>query len=62
MPFADAPLGEWFPAFKAEINGQALTAHVDTGGSFLHLGPDRARALSLKAVKYGTDAEPRVMR
>ena len=55
VPFADAPLGEWFPAFKAEINGQALTAHVDTGGSFLHLGPDRARALGIKTVKYGTD-------
>ena len=55
VPFAEAPLGEWFPAFKAEINGQALTAHVDTGGSFLHLGPDRARALGIKTVKYGTD-------
>ena len=55
VPFADAPFGEWFPALKAEINGQALTAHVDTGGSFIHMGPDRARALDIKTVKYGTD-------
>jgi predicted aspartyl protease len=55
VPFADARLGEWFPAFDAQINGQALTAHVDTGGSFLHMGPDRARALGIKTVTYGTD-------
>ncbi len=55
VPFVDAPLGEWLPAFKAEINGQTLTAHVDTGGSFLHMGPDRARALGIKTVRYGTD-------
>jgi hypothetical protein len=55
VPFADAPLGEWFPAFNAEINGRTLTAHVDTGGSFLHMGPDRARAVGIETVKYGTE-------
>jgi hypothetical protein len=48
------PTRLYLPAFNAEINGRALTAHVDTGGSFLHMGPDRARAWGIKTVKYGT--------
>lgn len=32
IPFADHPLTELLPAFSIEINGQALTAHIDTGG------------------------------
>jgi hypothetical protein len=54
VPFADAPLGAWLPAFDAEIDGQALTAHVDTGGAFLHMGPDRVRALGIRTVTCGT--------
>jgi hypothetical protein len=52
-PFADHPLTDLFPGFDVEINGQALTAHVDTGGSFLLMGPDRARILGLETVKTG---------
>lgn len=55
LPFADHPLTEYFPAFSAEINGQKLTAHIDTGGTFLLMGPDRAAALGIKTVRGGTN-------
>lgn len=45
VPFADHPLTPYFPAFNASINGQAVTAHIDTGGNYLLMG--RARAVSL---------------
>ena len=53
VPVAEHPLTEYFPAFNAEINGQTLTAHIDTGGAFLHMGRDRAAALGIKTVKAG---------
>lgn len=51
VPFADHPLTNYFPAFAAEINGQAVTTHVDTGGAFLHMGPDRAKDLGIETIK-----------
>ncbi len=51
VPFADHPLTNYFPAFAAEINGQAVTAHVDTGGAFLHMGPERAKVLGIETIK-----------
>jgi Aspartyl protease len=55
VPFADHEWTEYLPAFDAEINGQKLIAHVDTGGSFLHMGPERAAALGIKALKGGKE-------
>lgn len=55
IPAAEHPLSEYFPAFDAEINGQTLIAHVDTGGSFLHMGPSRAAALGIKTVNVGKE-------
>jgi hypothetical protein len=55
VPFADHPLTEYFPAVAAEINGRPVTAHVDTGGTFLVMGPDRAAALGIQTVRAGTD-------
>ena len=53
VPFADHPLTAFFPGFAAEVNGHALTAHIDTGGSFLIMGPDRAAALGIQTVQAG---------
>jgi len=55
VPFADHPLTEYLPAFAGEINGQSITAHIDTGGTFLLMGPDRAAALGIKTVRVGTE-------
>ncbi len=49
-PFAAHDLMEYFPGFDTEINGVKLTAHVDTGGSFLIMGPDRAKALGIETI------------
>jgi hypothetical protein len=55
VPAAEHPLSEYFPAFDAEINGRRLMAHVDTGGSFLHMGPGRAAALGIRTVNVGKE-------
>ncbi len=54
VPFADHPLTEYFPAFVAGINGHAITAHLDTGGAFLLMGPQRAAALGIRTANAGT--------
>lgn len=51
VPFADHPLSEYFPAFDAEINGQRVTVHLDTGGTYLLMGPARAAALGIATTK-----------
>ncbi|MEW6744214.1 MAG: retropepsin-like aspartic protease [Planctomycetota bacterium] len=47
IPFADHPLSDYLPGFEAEVNGTQVVAHLDTGGTFLHMGPDRAKALGI---------------
>ena len=54
VPFADHPLTEYLPAFDVEINGRPVAAHVDTGGPFLLMGPDRAAALGIETVRVGS--------
>ena len=53
IPFADHPLTAYFPAFHCQINGTDTTAHVDTGGTFLIMGPDRARKLGIELIEAG---------
>lgn len=53
VPFADHPLTQYLPAFNVELNGQALTAHMDTGGTFLIMGPHRAEALGIETFPAG---------
>jgi hypothetical protein len=53
VPFAQHPLKSFFPAFEAELEGQKTTIHVDTGGTFLTMGPDRAKALGIELVDAG---------
>jgi hypothetical protein len=55
VPFAEHPLTELLPAFSAAINGHAVTAHVDTGGTYLVMGPERARALGIDLFEAGRD-------
>ncbi len=51
--FAEHDLTDYFPAFSAEINGQAVVTHVDTGGSFLLMGPARAKELGIDTLAAG---------
>jgi hypothetical protein len=48
VPFADHPLTPYFPAFDVEINGCALVAHLDTGGPFLVMNPERACTIGIE--------------
>ncbi|PCJ63154.1 MAG: hypothetical protein COA73_05730 [Candidatus Hydrogenedentota bacterium] len=48
VPFADHELTDYFPAFSVNINGQDVIAHVDTGGAFLYMSPERAKALAFE--------------
>jgi len=54
IPFAQHPLAEYFPAFDAEVEGQDLVVHVDTGGTFLIMGPHRAEKLRIELVEAGS--------
>ncbi|MCH8332826.1 retroviral-like aspartic protease family protein [Candidatus Sumerlaeota bacterium] len=53
VPFADHPLTDYFPGFDVEINGTPVTAHVDTGGTYLHMGPHRATQLGIELTEGG---------
>jgi len=48
IPFAEQWLSAYLPAFQSEVNGQSVVAHLDTGGTFLHMGLDRAKALGIE--------------
>lgn len=53
IPFTKGPLGEYFPGFEAELNGEKIVANVDTGGAFLHMAPDRAEELGIELTFLG---------
>jgi hypothetical protein len=53
LPFADHPLTPYLPAVDATIDGQPLTVHLDTGGTFLVMGTARAAALGIDLVAAG---------
>ena len=55
LPFAEHELTDYFPAFRAEMNGNRITAHLDTGGEFVHMGPERAEALGIQTVRGGIE-------
>ncbi|MFP6573289.1 MAG: retropepsin-like aspartic protease [Vicinamibacterales bacterium] len=55
VPFAAANfLGDLMPAVEVELNGIPLVAHLDTGGSFVTMAPDRARELGIETREMGT--------
>lgn len=53
IPFAKGKLHEFFPDFEVELNGEKVIAHVDTGGTFLHMAPARAEKLGIKLIPGG---------
>lgn len=55
VPFAaNNFLGDLMPAIAVELNGVALLAHLDTGGSFITMAPGRARELGIETDDAGT--------
>lgn len=53
VPFTDHPLTPYFPAFRSVVNGDTTIVHLDTGGTWLVMGPDRAEKLGIELVKAG---------
>lgn len=51
IPFVEGQLTAFFPGFEASLNGIKVLAHVDTGGTFLHMGVDRAAQLGIDLTK-----------
>ena len=55
VPFAvNNFLGDLMPAIAVELNGVALLAHLDTGGSFITMAPGRAQELGIETDDAGT--------
>lgn len=50
VAFADSPIVAYFPGFEGRVNGRAITAHMDTGGTFLHMHPAQAEKLGIELV------------
>lgn len=53
VPFAEHSLTPYFPGFRVELEGKLLTAHLDTGGSFLYMGPEVAQQLGIDLIDAG---------
>lgn len=53
IPFVEDRLVDFFPGFEASLNGIDVQAHVDTGGTFLHMGVERARRYGIGLSKGG---------
>ncbi|MFI6395813.1 retropepsin-like aspartic protease [Nonomuraea sp. NPDC050540] len=53
LPFADHPLTPYLPAVEATLNGRRTLLHLDTGGTFLVMGSERAAAAGVESVPSG---------
>lgn len=53
VAFAEHPLCEYFPAFDVEIDGKKVVAHMDTGGTYLIMGPSGAERLGIEVTEGG---------
>ncbi|MBB4911588.1 retropepsin-like aspartic protease [Actinophytocola algeriensis] len=53
LPFADHALAQYLPAVSATIDNHPVLAHLDTGGTFLVMGVERARALGITLTPNG---------
>lgn len=47
LPFADHALAPYLPAVEATLEGHRVLAHLDTGGTFLVMGTERAESLGI---------------
>ncbi|WP_336208563.1 retropepsin-like aspartic protease [Nonomuraea sp. LPB2021202275-12-8] len=53
LPFADHPLAAYLPAVEGAVNGHQVLLHLDTGGTFLVMGAERAAAMGVESVPNG---------
>lgn len=53
IPFTKGFLSKYFPGFEAELNGEKIVANVDTGGTFLHMAPERAEEFGIELIPIG---------
>lgn len=59
LPFADHALAPYLPAVEATVDGVRVLAHLDTGGTFVLMGTERAASLGIplthdRAAYHGT--------
>lgn len=50
LPFADHALAPYLPAVEATLDGRQVLAHLDTGGTFVIMGTERAESLGIPLV------------
>ncbi len=53
IPFAKHQLTAYFPAFATTLNDKKTIVHLDTGGTWLIMGPDRAKKLGIELQDAG---------
>jgi len=53
IPFAAHPYAPYIPGFAATLEGQSVVAHIDAGGTYLHMSPARAKKLGIELVEGG---------
>ncbi|TMR93326.1 retropepsin-like aspartic protease [Nonomuraea basaltis] len=53
LPFGDHPLAAYMPAVEGTLNGHQTLLHLDTGGTFLVMGAERAAATGVETVPNG---------
>ena len=53
IPYADHPLTPYVPTIPATIDGRDVCVHVDTGGTFLVMGTERAERLGIPLTASG---------
>lgn len=55
LTFTADDLSPYFPGLAARVNDRSVTVRLDTGGTYLHMGPGRAAALGIQTVAVGKD-------
>ncbi|MFC6086098.1 retropepsin-like aspartic protease [Sphaerisporangium aureirubrum] len=55
LPLAEHPLAPYLPAVTVTLDGRELLAHIDTGGTFLVMGTERAHALGIQLTPAGRE-------
>ncbi|GGP03345.1 retropepsin-like domain-containing protein [Nonomuraea glycinis] len=53
LPFRDHPLAPYLPAVEGVIDGRRTLIHLDTGGTYLVMGTERAASLGIASVPNG---------
>ena len=54
VPKGSIDLTDFFPGFSAKINTHGVRVHVDTGGTYLHMSPERAEKLGIELFEAET--------